>query len=1065
MNISEWAAALHHQVVANGQPERLLYLYVDRSVLAEASGQSDEAAVRDFSNAYRADMGAEPFRRQWQSMLAWRQEGWNGNCPYLPALALTVLAVTEDPLGASHGVYRRLNSLLGLPAEAQQPPGYSDQVPAMWAAWNEWLKGPGSRYGKPSARTHPHWTYQGWARSQGLIRYRDRLQIEDFVAGVRLPASRDLPWPSVLAATLTDQFQTWLRYRGQNGERLLSLMDDEAAREIVCDVVADEAGRWARLGSRARQPATGSLQALYLYDAWDAELKAVLPVTDRLREHPVTVGEEDISLSDFDTHLALPTPATPAQMLSRGAAWTLRPGLRARIAPSSAVVLSDDPVLGGLVQVRGRVAAASYTLLCRNDLLGEVRNALAAQAPLTVEPAGHQLPDWSWVRGVSPAPDSNELRALGLGSLATTAVGVTTIDVTGGLRLDGNTYLTGGEPDVVTPEANIVTLDGEPLPSPAHDTPGPSRYALADLILDPGAHEVSGTDGTTIRFATTTHRRETPQASNYAHDPLDSVVAGLRPGPHRFPQLEGTAAARPVAPDGPAPLVCGALVGPQPLDTPADPLARLELLRSRVLPGRHALVLREDGSMVEVYPKTETWLSEIHLSPGTVDVLRATRTMIPRPAYFLELAPRLHSCTAVEIPETTPLLPGKVEQRCADELLGAVVSGTWVTGSTTSFSRDRRQQILSRSMLRRPQSSPQPRGPAAIPAPPRARADVTAETVDDNPFDDVVTWLSERESGSASITDFAQTWAWSCRRRGQGAQGERHGIALARLADLGFVETDWSRARVHIAAPTAVEIPAAGGLLLLTGARPIRLLERLEDDNDSDPDVARAAQLWEVHRRTQTESDGAPASPTAVYLEIDTAQPEHVTAGLHALGVHLTSGPSRRLLAALPDQSQLANTGLSLTVSPGRDFQRRRSGASAVGHWETASSDQPAGLYRYRLARGDQYAWRATPDSPLLAVTRAAGLWLDDSQHPEGERHHRRLVYWPGSQSLMVIKDLSLPWAIRRALTLRTGLIPTLNQPQGHSMPQAGTHLVFRNIDSTTADTLGRLLGREPSLL
>lgn len=1007
-------------------------------------------------------MGAEPFRRQWTTSFAWRSSNWHGHCPFLPALAMTVLAVTEDPLGASHGVYRRLNSLLGLPTEAQQPPGYQDHVPAMWAAWNEWLDGPGGLYGRPSARTHPHWPYQGWARSQGLIRYRDRLQIENFIGGVRLPFSENPADAGISAPGLVDQFRGWLRYRGHDGERLLDLMGEEAACEIVTDVLADEIARWARLGSRDRLPTEGCLHALYFYDAWEGELRAVLPVGDRLRKDVVTVGGEEVALSDFDTHLTLPLPGSASQLLDRGAAWSLRPGVPARISPAPVIVFCDDPLLGGLVQVRGRVAATSYTLLCRDDLLGAVSEALAAQAPLQIEAAGHQLRGWSWLRGVTPESDSQLLRALGIGSLARPAP-VPKAVLSGGLRLTGGVYLTGGEPDISAPAMSGLTLDGDLLVDRAPELAGTSHAVLADLVLDPGSHVVIDSDGISLTFETVTHVRETALGSSYLQDPLESLLPATGTLPSQT--TSGVAAARPPV------RMSGALVVSQGQSLTEIPPGRLALLRSRVLPGRHALVLREDGSLVEVYPTPETWLGEIALSPTTVDVLRAVRTMAPRPAYFLEFAPRLRSCTAVEIPEGTGLLPGRVDQREADELLGTIIAGTWVTGGPEP-SRDRRQTILSRSFARGAGSGPllaaaHPAGSTSVMSSslsnaPIVRRDVTCEAPEGNPYDDVLTWLSERESASASIADFALTWAWACRRHGLTSSADRYGVALARLGDLGFIESDWPRRRVHAAASTAVEIPAANGLLLLTGARPLRLLERLEDDEDANPAVARASQLWMVHHRNQLEPSGEPAAPTVIYLEIDTSQVPDVAAGLQALGIRVAADPSHQILSALPNQSQLSRVGLNLDVSPGREIQRLRSETSGITSWTATSSDRARGLYRYLLARGDRYAWRASPDSSLLAVTRAAGLWLEDAEEDQGQGHRRRLVYLPGTRTLMVTKRLSLPWAVRRALALRTGLLPTLSEAQGHQMPHPGTHLTYRNVDAATADTVGRILGREP---
>ena len=475
MNLAQWAAALHDGVVARGSADRHLYLYVDRSDFAEISGLSANEALLDFCQAFSEQSGTEPFERQWSMSLAWPRTGWDAPCPFLPALAMTVLAVTEEPIGASHGVYRRLNQLLGLPEEAKAPPGYASQVPSMWKTWNDWLGGPGSQYGRPSARTHEHWTVQGWARSQGLLRYRERLLIEDFISGIRVgPIGRSRSGGGAQAThdrrpleTLADQMLEWLRYRGQEGHLLASLVEDEASREIVLDVLEDEVERWSAAGSRARVSAGGTTRALLFWDSWDQNFTGCVEVDDRLRNSPVTVDGEQLTLSEFDSHLPLSSPLDTTTLLARGESWQLRPGLSARLTPSPMVVFYDEPLLGGLLQVRGQIASKTYTLLCRDHLVDEVSSVLDDQAPLDTVAVGPTAPGWTWIRAVRPTADSAQLRSLGIGSLAATPQAA--VVLSGGLRVTGSKYLSGGEPDLIVgmqaAQEDGLTLDGRPLQS------------------------------------------------------------------------------------------------------------------------------------------------------------------------------------------------------------------------------------------------------------------------------------------------------------------------------------------------------------------------------------------------------------------------------------------------------------------------------------------------------------------------------------------------------------------------------------------------------------------------
>ena len=185
--------------------------------------------------------------------MAWRAREWEGEPPIVAALSMTVLAVTEDPIGNPAGVYRTQNYLLGLTSDAVEPDGYGDHVPVLWRVWNQWLQGPGSRFGQPSARTEEHRPYQGWARSQGLIRFRDRLLIEEFATTVR----EDVLQRTSVDALAGDLF-TWLAFRGDRGSGLLSKAVDPALRPIVCDVLEDEVCRLAEQGRRrGRQRPSG----------------------------------------------------------------------------------------------------------------------------------------------------------------------------------------------------------------------------------------------------------------------------------------------------------------------------------------------------------------------------------------------------------------------------------------------------------------------------------------------------------------------------------------------------------------------------------------------------------------------------------------------------------------------------------------------------------------------------------------------------------------------------------------------------------------------------------------
>src|SRR4051794_22835241 len=115
MDLPEWSSRLFADVTAGGRPGRRLYLYVDRDLLGRLAGTNPGSALTDFCRAFRAAMGARPFAAGAELARRWNARAFEGEPSFVAHLAMTVLAVTEEPLGGQHGIYRRQNELLGLP--------------------------------------------------------------------------------------------------------------------------------------------------------------------------------------------------------------------------------------------------------------------------------------------------------------------------------------------------------------------------------------------------------------------------------------------------------------------------------------------------------------------------------------------------------------------------------------------------------------------------------------------------------------------------------------------------------------------------------------------------------------------------------------------------------------------------------------------------------------------------------------------------------------------------------------------------------------------------------------
>jgi hypothetical protein len=252
-----------------------------------------------------------------------------------------------------------------------------------------------------------------------------------------------------------------------------------------------------------------------------------------------------------------------------------------------------------------------------------------------------------------------------------------------------------------------------------------------------------------------------------------------------------------------------------------------------------------------------------------------------------------------------------------------------------------------------------------------------------------------------------------------------------------------------------VALPDASGLYVLTGSRPAVLVERLDDPDDGDPLVAAAASCWVLTMRTPTDSSSRPTAPTSIFVEWDPAEREAVQAGLARLGVRLTGCTASRLTDLQPSLGLLLESGLKLTISPGKERWLLERGQSGTWKWTRRTSDTSTGLYRYRLAQGNVFAWRPDPGAALVQVEPAVGRWL--AHRAAGDRSvllHEFLAH-----RLVVPEGTPLPSLLDRSLTLRTGLPPYT--VLGHTVARAHpgwAYRVYENVDAATAEQVAGLL-------
>jgi hypothetical protein len=1017
LNYDEWRDALFAHLVSRGTPERGLYLFVDRQDLAEASGIKDaHEALTSFTSAYCAAATRDyPFLNEYLLARAHDPESPDPP-PYFLGLVMSVLAVTEEPLGASHGVYRRQNQLLGREPVASPPPGYTEHVPYLWQAWNQWLRHGGRRFGLPTARSHAHhWKHQGWARSQGLFRQQDRLLVQDWFEdrGIR-------PGDRIPRTQLLGGFLTWLKFRGRTGQSLVAKLADEAARDVLADLLESELSAWT--GQVARTGGVRRPRGLLVYDEWGQSFALAWEPSRDLFGTTIRVGDEEIVLDASTGLITVPVEEGLNLLLGGGLNIPLSDGLVLRGGGEPLYLMTESVEAGGLLQERSPAIGMTYRLLVPDSGLGDVVGALDASGVQGYRTGQGPVPGWNWVGPVAFTRPVEEPHSAVLGTVSPVAPPLARLE--GGLRVAEGRYLTGGAPDVLLQAAHDavdIRLDGQPCRGLEPDT---WVVHLPQEHLSPGTHTIA-IGAKELTFSLEDGYAERPVASSLGHrlDKSDAWGAVF------------ASTAQPVEPGGLA--VRGALVDGRP--SPPPPTLR-------VLPNTELLVVTDEGRTYEVTEPTPRWLVEASLPTSAVEIPDIVRGLEGMPAFVLRRNPRSGVIHATEVPAGMHVPPGRVRCRERSDLGHALVV-EW-RGLTASSSR-RRSHVLT-EVLRNPS-----RRPSTDVVPTRlGGVETLADEVDGTtPLDELLRWLSELERGTTSTERVRTTWGWLARRY-RVSDGSDWRLALYYLQTLGHVEVDYERSRVGIAPPVANILRRGGGLAVLCGARPRSLVDTLNCGEAEDPVVEEALSHLVVHRRTPLDEHGKPAGPMALYLEWDPAHQEEVVAGLRMLGVEVTYATADALLGLLPGIEERLRRGLHFEEPPAKQALWRESVRS---DWTPTRSTTARGLYRFSTRREAIFAWRESPWSPLIQIDRRLGPYLLLQSAAFTGKLSRPLLHRNmGRSSLLVARDAPLTPLLARAMVLRTGLLP--RPVDGPSNTFGHRYLEYQNIDQQAAEKLAQLL-------
>lgn len=294
--------------------------------------------------------------------------------------------------------------------------------------------------------------------------------------------------------------------------------------------------------------------------------------------------------------------------------------------------------------------------------------------------------------------------------------------------------------------------------------------------------------------------------------------------------------------------------------------------------------------------------------------------------------------------------------------------------------------------------------------------------------DDLLMWASE--VGFGPWGRLRDTAAYLARVHDT---GDRPWYLATLLSDLGHVDLSWTTERWSVASPALVMAKGCGICVYLAGARPRRMLERLQVATDS-VDVY----PFEIPQ------GNAPSALFAKCASVDSAQ-----ALADRLGIPLLFDPSSSLAENV---TSIDPCGLEPAAPvPVEDTLERLDPDSS--RWVAAFDRDEPGLYRtdlygrsiFRLRRGDQW----------YKVDQATGQLLVLSDRSDLLRWFRPSLDWTQPSFLEVPAWLALPQLVERALVAASGLLPRR---------EPGRRL-YSNVSRVVANTLAERMGVSVSVV
>ena len=610
---ADWAVRLRDHYFTANNAGRPITLFVDDDVLSQiGAGINHGGPVRSFEAAVRSWLhphAANPFEKVYSDALKWKR-GWptDSTPPSLPLLAATVLAASRMTKGgdyAPHNYYIHFFKIVQLPNELRYQNAYGDVIPDLWEDLGLWLDDiTHGKFGHSTIARDEWLTRIGYALSQSLFRQSDRDKLPLFFKKQALT-----PHAVVSAPEILPYFKRWAMTAplspGAKKMTAVSAYDTQLGAMLVQAAAAwdgaerDEEGRRVgRILVTLEFNPRGHLQLFAQRPrGFPAERDVRMPNGASLH----------LSSSGGDWYDESPLPVSAIGLDSQ--VRLVSPQFGFQFTPEPVIPMHQDTALGRWVGTARVELGVPHHILCRDALVARVRDVVARAGGEPPEdssaavdlPRGYRLlRDVVMIRTpTGPLPDE-------LAVLFPTA-GQKPIFI-GGLPVDlgPNSYLYGGEPDIVIPPdtaalARTFNVDGEIMNMPV----GGGQVALSTCGLPEGAHEIAIGPSRLRFFTSKSLGRVVPEECGtigYHLHLTDGKAAGR-------------ADAAPISVDATdtSLVVCGAAVGGPPVMMPPTAPPPIIVPRGRRV---YVFIGTTIGDFDEVrQPDVPGWLAQIPLFP------------------------------------------------------------------------------------------------------------------------------------------------------------------------------------------------------------------------------------------------------------------------------------------------------------------------------------------------------------------------------------------------------------------------------------------------------------------